>query len=382
MKLWRLAAACWFAATLGNTAEAGDNVTITGVGAGTGANAAALANKALASGVGVGDSMNGGTSKLVRQGNGTFTLGADRATTFTGTITGLDKQGAAPPGLGRDVSPYVNPASVLGGRLAVNSDLSRDVSVGAASVLSGDGRFVDSLTATGTVVPGHALGTVNFTGTYIAGSAYQVDVDATDPSTRLNIGSRVQVLSQPGGNTTRTIVSATGSASTRGSRRKPCGSDCDRIPWGAWISAMGGLDPALSAGAARSAGGVDYRIDRRLVLGLAAGYGTSAPLPSGSTDWSDSVSVAAYGSYTLPNFEANAIAGYGTFNDRLLGHIGFPGLAPRTTDSATQPRDTTALSFRAKTLLTEAAQAYFRYDSELGVEVDNHAVTAGFRVAW
>jgi hypothetical protein len=251
------------------------------------------------------------------------------------------------------VSPYVNPASALGGRLAVNRDLGGD----------------------------HALGSFNFTGTYSAGSAYQVDLDAMDPSERLNIGSRVQVLSQPG--TTRTIVSATGSLSTRGGPRvKPCGADCDRVPWGAWISAMGGLDPALSAGAARSAAGVDYRIDRRLVLGLAAGYGTSAPLAAGSTDWADSASVAAYGSYTLPNFEADAIAVYGTFNDRLLGHITFPGLSPRTTDSATAPRDTAALSFRARTLLTDAAQAYFQYDSELGVEVDNHAVTAGFRVAW
>jgi hypothetical protein len=381
MRFWRLAAAFWFAASLGNTAEAGDNVTITGVAAGTGANAAALANKALASGVGAGESASGAL-ELTKQGDGTFTLGADRATTFSGTVTGLDKPADSTPGLARSSSPYVNPASVLGGRLAVKSDLSRDVTVGAAGVLSGDGRFVDSLTATGTVIPGHALGSVNFTGTYTAGSAYQLDVDAADPSKRLNIGSRVQVLSQPGSNTTRTIVSATGSASTRGARTRPCGSDCDRIPWGAWISAMGGLDPALGAGAARTAAGVDYQIDPRLVLGLAAGYGTSAPLPTGGTDWEDSVAVAAYGSYTLPNFEAKAIAGYGTFNNRLLGHISFPGLAPRTTDSATPSRDTTALSFRAQTLLTEAAQAYFRYDSELGVEVDNHAVTAGFRVAW
>jgi hypothetical protein len=377
MRSWRLAAACWLAVSLGNTAEAGDNVTITGVAAGTNDNAATVANKALAGGVGTSDSS---ALKLTRQGDGTFTLGADRDTTVSGTITGLDKQGAAPSSLTRNTSPYVNPASALGGRLAVNSDLGSDIAVGIGA-LSGNGRLLDSLTARGTVAPGHALGTVNFTGRYTAGSAYQVDLDAMDPSKRLNIGSRVQVLSQPG--TTRTIVSANGSLSTRGGpRAKPCGADCDRVPWGAWISAMGGLDPALSAGAVRTAAGVDYRIDRHLVLGLAAGYGTSAPLASGSADWADSASVAAYGSYTLSNFEADAIAGYGTFNDRLLGHITFPGLAPRTTDSATPPRDTTALSFRARTLLTDAAQAYFRYDSELGVEVDNHAVTAGFRVAW
>jgi hypothetical protein len=370
MKFWRLAAAYWFAASLTSTAEAGDNVTVIDGSVAAGNMAASVASKALARR----GNAAGGTSTLIKQGNGTFTLGADNATTLTGTITGIGKQGSS-------ATPYVNPASVLGGRLAVNSDLTSDFSAGAAGTLSGDGRFLDSLTATGTLAPGHALGTVNFTGTYTAGTAYLVAADAMDSSKRVNIGSRVQVLTQPGGNTTQTIVSASGSASTRGQR---CGNACeDHVPWNAWISAMGGLDPAVAAGAARTAAGVDYQVAPRLLLGLAAGYGASA-LQAGSfgnTDWADSVAVAAYGSYSQPNFEADAIAGYGSFNNRLLGHIAFPGLAPRTT-SAIQQNDTAALGFEAKTLITDEAKAYFRYHGEVGGDVGTHALTAGFRLVW
>jgi uncharacterized protein with beta-barrel porin domain len=370
MKFWRLAAACWFAASLTNTAKAGDNVTVIDGSVAAGNMASSAANKALANR----RNAAGSTNTLTRQGNGTFTLGADNATTLTGTITGIGEQGASP-------TPYVNPASVLGGRLAVNSDLTSDFSAGAAGTLSGEGRFLDSLTATGTLAPGHALGTVNFTGTYTAGTAYSVAADAADASKRLNIGSRVQVLKQPGANTTQTIVSATGSMSTRGQR---CGNGCeDQVPWNAWISAMGGLDPVLTAGAARTAAGIDYQLDPRLMLGLAAGYGASALQADsfGHEDWADSVAVAAYGSYSHPNFEADAIAGYGSFNRRLLGPIAFPGLTPRTT-SAIQQNDTAALGFEAKTLITDEAQAYFRYHGEVGGDVGTHALTAGFRLSW
>lgn len=370
MKFWRLAAAACFAASLINTAEAGDNITVVDGNVAAGNMAASAANKALANGA----NAAGRTGSLTRQGNGTVTLGADNATTVTGTITGAGKPAAGAR------APYVNPASVLGGRLAVTSDLTRDFSAGAAGTLSSDGRILDSLTATGTLAPGHALGAINFTGTYAAGSAYSVAADAADASKRLNVGSRVQVLQQPGASTTQTIVSASGSVSTRGQRCDACE---DQVPWNAWVSAMGGLAPKLTAGGARTAAGVDYQIEPRLVLGLAAGYGASA-LQAGSlggTGWADSVAVAAYGSYSHPNFEADAIAGYGSFNSRLLGHIAFPGLAPRTT-SAIQQNESAALGFEAKTLITDEAQAYFRYHGEVGGDVGAHALTAGFRLAW
>jgi uncharacterized protein with beta-barrel porin domain len=376
MKFWRLAAACWFAASLNNTAEARDGATVVDGNTAAGNMAASVAGKALASSA----TATANARSPAKPGNGTFTLGADNPTTMTGTITGIDKQGTGAPDLA-GVTPYVNPASGLGGRLTVNSELSSDFSATAASTLSGNGRFLDSLTATGTLAPGHALGTVNFTGTYTAGSAYSVGADAADTSRRLNIGSKVQVLRQPDSNTTQTIVSATGSVSTRG---QPCREDCaGQIPWNAWISAMGGVDPTLDAAAARTAAGVDYRIDPRVMLGLAAGYGASdlQATAVGGRDWAESVAVAAYGSYSQPNFEAQAIAGYGSFDSRLLGHIAFPGLAPSTT-SAPQQNESAALGFEAKTPITDAAQAYFRYHGVVGGDTDTHALTAGFRLSW
>jgi fibronectin-binding autotransporter adhesin len=380
MKFWRLAAAYCFAASLNNTAEAGDGVTVVDGNTAAGNMAASVAGKALASSANATANTTANTGSLTKPGNGTFTLGAANPTTVTGTITGIDKQGTGAPDLA-GVTPYVNPASVLGGRLTVNSELSSDFSASAASTLSGDGRFLDSLTATGTLAPGHALGTVNFTGSYTAGSAYSVGADAADASKRFNLGSKVQVLKQPVSNTTQTIVSATGSVSTRG---QPCREGCDgQVPWNAWISAMGGLDPTLDAAAARTAAGVDYQVDPRLLLGLAAGYGASdlQATAVGGRDWAESVAVAAYGSYSQPNFEAQAIAGYGTFDSRLLGHIAFPGLAPSTTGAA-QQNESAALGFEAKTPITDAAQAYFRYHGVVGGDTDTHALTAGFRLSW
>ena len=45
--------------------------------------------------------------------------------------------------------------------------------------------------------------------------------------------------------------------------------------------------------------------------------------------WSDSVSVAAYGSFTQGGFYADALAGYAYSNNQLQRQISIPGLAPR-----------------------------------------------------
>ena len=46
--------------------------------------------------------------------------------------------------------------------------------------------------------------------------------------------------------------------------------------------------------------------------------------------WSDSVSVAVYGSFTQGGFYADALAGYAYFNNQLQRQIMIPGLATRT----------------------------------------------------
>ena len=46
--------------------------------------------------------------------------------------------------------------------------------------------------------------------------------------------------------------------------------------------------------------------------------------------WSDSVSVAAYGSFTQGGLYVDALAGYAYFNNQLQRQILIPGLQQRT----------------------------------------------------
>jgi outer membrane autotransporter protein len=120
---------------------------------------------------------------------------------------------------------------------------------------------------------------------------------------------------------------------------------CDGAsPWSVWASALGGLGSVLGDSNASTltynfgggAAGIDYRLDPRFLVGIGAGY-TAGNLwvnnfmGRGNTD---SVAVAAYGSFTQGAFYVDALAGYAYFYNQLQRQILIPGLQPRTANGA------------------------------------------------
>ncbi|MGZ5911474.1 MAG: autotransporter outer membrane beta-barrel domain-containing protein, partial [Reyranella sp.] len=121
---------------------------------------------------------------------------------------------------------------------------------------------------------------------------------------------------------------------------------CDATgPLSAWASALGGLGSVLGDGNASTltynfggaAAGIDYRFDPRFLAGIGVGYthGTQWVNSFMGQGWSDSVSVAAYGSFTQSNFYLDALAGYAYFNNQLQRQILIPGLQQRTATGST-----------------------------------------------
>jgi len=121
---------------------------------------------------------------------------------------------------------------------------------------------------------------------------------------------------------------------------------CDGIgPLSAWFSALGGLGSVLGDNNASSftynlggaAAGIDYRLDPRFLVGIGTGYthGTQWVNSFMGQGWSDSVSVAAYGSFTQWGFYIDALAGYAYSNNQLQRQILIPGLQQRTASGST-----------------------------------------------
>jgi fibronectin-binding autotransporter adhesin len=121
---------------------------------------------------------------------------------------------------------------------------------------------------------------------------------------------------------------------------------CDAMgPLSAWFSALGGLGSVLGDTNASTltynfggaAAGIDYRLDPRFLVGLGVGYthGTQWVNSFMGQGWTDSVSVAAYGSFTQGGFYLDALAGYATFNNQLQRQILIPGLQQRTATGST-----------------------------------------------
>jgi fibronectin-binding autotransporter adhesin len=86
-----------------------------------------------------------------------------------------------------------------------------------------------------------------------------------------------------------------------------------------------------------AAAGIDYRFDPRFLAGIGVGYthGTQWVNSFMGQGWSDSVSVAAYGSFTQAGFYVDALAGYAYFNNQLQRQILIPGLQQRTATGST-----------------------------------------------
>ena len=83
--------------------------------------------------------------------------------------------------------------------------------------------------------------------------------------------------------------------------------------------------------------GIDYRIDPRFLVGLATGYTSGTQWTDGfmGRGWSNSISVAAYGSFTQSNVYVDALAGYAYANNQLQQYIVIPGLQPRQANAST-----------------------------------------------
>ena len=120
--------------------------------------------------------------------------------------------------------------------------------------------------------------------------------------------------------------------------------------------------------------------------------------------WSDSVSVAAYGSFTQSDFYLDALAGYAYFNNQLQRQILIPGLQQRTASGSTGANQflgqaeggykvglyasaaASITPFGRLQLSSVAAIAAttsldLRYDGEIASGTDNHAPTAGLRMS-
>jgi outer membrane autotransporter protein len=145
------------------------------------------------------------------------------------------------------------------------------------------------------------------------------------------------------------MANARGTASTgqRQALAQACEIEaCDAVgPLGAWAGALGGLGSVLGNGNASTltynfggaAAGIDYRIDPRFLVGIGAGYthGTQWVNSFMGQGSSDSVSVAAYGSFTQGAFYVDALAGYAYYNNQLQRQILIPGLQQRTATGST-----------------------------------------------
>jgi uncharacterized protein with beta-barrel porin domain len=119
----------------------------------------------------------------------------------------------------------------------------------------------------------------------------------------------------------------------------------DALRLSAWFSGLGGLgsvqgngnSSTLTYNVGGGAAGIDYRFDPRFLVGVGVGYahGTQWVNSFMGQGWSDSVSVAAYGSFTQSGFYADALAGYAYLNNQMQRQIQIPGLQQRTASGST-----------------------------------------------
>jgi fibronectin-binding autotransporter adhesin len=137
-----------------------------------------------------------------------------------------------------------------------------------------------------------------------------------------------------------------GAVGTRVALADACGiAACDGASLNAWTSALGGLGSVLGNGntatltynAGGVAAGMDYRFDPRFLAGLGVGYAHGTQWVNGfmGQGWTDSVSIAAYGSFTQWGLYVDALAGYAYSNNQQQRQIAIPGLQPRTAIGST-----------------------------------------------
>jgi len=146
------------------------------------------------------------------------------------------------------------------------------------------------------------------------------------------------------------MAQARGSAAAGGQRlalAQACDvAACDSTsPFSVWGSLLGGAGSVIGDGNASGltyalggfAAGIDYRVSPSVLVGLGAGYTSGSQWVNSFTGkgWTNTASVAAYGSFTRWGFYADLLAGYAWSNNQLQRQIAFPGLQPRTSSGST-----------------------------------------------
>ncbi|MPZ32065.1 MAG: autotransporter domain-containing protein [Rhodospirillales bacterium] len=121
---------------------------------------------------------------------------------------------------------------------------------------------------------------------------------------------------------------------------------CEELsPFSVWGSGLGGVGSVQGDGNSSTftysvggaAAGIDYRVAPNVLVGLGGGYtnGTQWVDSFQGKGWSNTVSVAAYGSFTRWGLYVDALAGYAYSNNQLQRQIQIPGLQPRTASAST-----------------------------------------------
>jgi fibronectin-binding autotransporter adhesin len=133
----------------------------------------------------------------------------------------------------------------------------------------------------------------------------------------------------------------------RGSgQRQALAEACDGTsPFSVWGSVLGGVGSVQGDGNSSTftynvggaAAGIDYRLSPSFLVGLGIGYtnGTQWVDSFQGKGWSNTVSVAAYGSFTQWGLYVDALAGYAYSNNQLQRQISIPSLQPRTANGST-----------------------------------------------
>jgi autotransporter-associated beta strand protein len=112
---------------------------------------------------------------------------------------------------------------------------------------------------------------------------------------------------------------------------------CDGMsPFSVWGSALGGVGSVngdynastTTYNFGGAAVGIDYRLDPRFLVGLAASYTAGNLWVNGfpGKGWSNNVGVAAYGSFTQGGFYADLLGGYAYYGNQLQRQITISGL--------------------------------------------------------
>lgn len=83
---------------------------------------------------------------------------------------------------------YADGVSIESGTLSVDGTLDATMNVAAGAILNGNGTL-GSLSVAGTIAPGHSIGTLTIDGDYtqLAGSTYQVEIDPTGRSDKIDV---------------------------------------------------------------------------------------------------------------------------------------------------------------------------------------------------